>query len=413
MEESKQKQTWNHNMDSFKAMHPEFERLSHGNDVTALRNPRARRRSSHLRRDELDTKVPKNGDSLSYGFGGSKRWKEKEKSDPLMEGKEKFSDILMKTSSTSSTNNFSISGGSKNLGMHSSKPGSHSNQSSISLHSHRKTASSLLGLPPLRRDISGASHESSHTPYSNSLVRQFLESASKSGQACDVMTNVFYSQDCISHVSECIGSENVDLSTMLASQLGNAKLSEIEATAKDFIIPEYHSLDYCEFITNELASIETRLKFYLTKRIIPKEQSNLQSINQLEKFSMDLAKLSKQITIMKGQIKFEYLKDMEIDFSRNNNQSFMNRFEELVTTHLGKLEALETRLYECRYVLDKKKLQLRKLENLIKFTDMVNDFKRNMKFSQKFKEYYGVMGDFIFALVLLFLLADIYRRWIV
>lgn len=413
---------------------PYHGQIPYRNELSELRHPTDRRRSSVLsehgehglcledltnnslylqaKKSEMEAKC-----IHEYGINGDCS----DIVDQITQGCDKFSDVLLHNSRSSDENSSGDGTAlSKTSTNNNSRKQSFSNMSSLSLPSHRKSASNVLQFPQLRREITASSSQDSQFPSQhqsqeatgNSLVKQFLQSASHAKKGREIIPNVAFTSQCVTSASGSVGLDSFDLSLTekILPLLNKSNLPmELESDLKT--MPDYCSLDYTKHIKRDLAWIELRIKYYLVKNLLPQEMELSQNSSTLDKYMKDIDGLATEIKNMQEDITENYRKELELHFKGTNESSFTRKLTDLTKEHLQELTSLEAKVSKCQSILEARKLQLRKLENLVKVNDMIDDFKRNMKFSQKIKEYYGTFGDIIVLTLLISALAYFFRRW--
>ncbi|QEU58402.1 Frt2/Frt1 [Kluyveromyces lactis] len=343
--------------------------------------------------------------------------------DDITCGSSRFSDALLDSSfkcqdehsSNRSGHMVSSKPGSGNSSLGHLKNQSYSNISISSTQSFKKTHAKLLNFSQLKPELTTASSSESQPSKGNSLVRQFLETASKAKCNREIIPTLFYSSSAnscgdTSGVLDYLSSGFTDkLFPIFNSKETDPKDMKMDIDCKD--IPEYFSMDYIKHIHRDLTALEFRLKHFLMKVILPQEMDFTQNINHLSNLSKSVTQLHTDIEKIKHDTKDIYLEKLTAAFNGSDPASFVSKLTTLMDSHVSRLQALEGKTVDFQNELEAKKLQLRKLENLIKLNDMIGDFKRNMKLSEKLKEYYGTFGDVTVLALSISLIMYLFRRW--
>ncbi|CDO95325.1 unnamed protein product [Kluyveromyces dobzhanskii CBS 2104] len=333
-------------------------------------------------------------------------------------GSSRFSDVLLHSSSRTQYDgsDFNSKAVSANNSLVNIRNRSYSNISVYSTQSQRKLHPNVLNLAHLRQDLPTSSSVESQLCKGNSLAKQFLETASKTRHEKDSVSNaICASPTGCNDTSEALDCLPIGFSDKLfpMSKCKETLPDDMKMDVNCKEIPDYFSLDYVKHIRRDLTALEFRLKHFLKDVILPQDLDFTQNLNNLSKVVQSVAQLRTDIEKIKHDTKTVYLQKLAKEFDKTDSESFLLKLNTVMQSHISRLEALESKTLILQNDLEAKKLQLRKLENLIKLDDMINDFKRNMKLSEKLKDYYGTFGDVTVFALSLSLMIYVFRRWFV
>lgn len=272
--------------------------------------------------------------------------------------------------------------------------------------------SNMLHLAPLRQEQASSS-ESLHSK-GNQLAKQFLETATKTAHnkeptvpASAASTNGYSDS---SGMAEFVSTGFIEKLFPMGKTSNTAGPREGKEDLDRKKPTEHMSVDFMKHIEMNLTAVESRLKHFLKDSIRSQELEMNQKVSQLQTLSGVVQKLHTDIKGIRTSSKTQ-LNELKAKFDSSDPDSFIASLTKLVENHVSRLETMEKRTTDIQSELEAKKQQLRKLENLIKVNDMINDFKRNMKLSKKLKKSCGTLGD-IFVLGFTFLLiVYLFKRW--
>lgn len=301
---------------------------------------------------------------------------------------------------------------SSNSSLGHLKNPSFSNISVSSLPSHKRMHSNMLHLAPLRQEQASSS-ESLHSK-GNQLAKQFLETATKTAHnkeptvpASAASTNGYSDS---SGMAEFVSTGFIEKLFPMGKTSNTAGPRDGKEDLDRKKPTEHMSVDFMKHIEMNLTAVESRLKHFLKDSIRSQELEMNQKVSQLQTLSGVVQKLHNDIKGIRTSSKTQ-LNELKAKFDSSDPDSFIASLTKLVENHVSRLETMEKRTTDIQSELEAKKQQLRKLENLIKVNDMINDFKRNMKLSKKLKKSCGTLGD-IFVLGFTFLLiVYLFKRW--
>ena len=113
---------------------------------------------------------------------------------------------------------------------------------------------------------------------------------------------------------------------------------------------------------------------------------------------------------IRDRVKENYLVELETHFNATDSESFISQLDEIIQEHLSSLEKLEVRIKNSKDVLARQKNALEDMESIVKLKQLVADSKKNMTFSDRLKEYKGILWDFL-AIIIIAILIWILRRY--
>lgn len=174
--------------------------------------------------------------------------------------------------------------------------------------------------------------------------------------------------------------------------------------------PDYNRVDYKEYIVNEIDKFECIIKNTVTDVLCTKEKYMEHSFQALSTLEKELRRIRTRIVELHYEVKENYLVELETHFNATDSESFISQLDEIIQEHLSSLEKLEVRIKNSKDVLAKQKNALEDMESIVKLKQLVADSKKNMTFSDRLKEYKGIIWDFL-AIIIIAILIWILRRY--